>query len=189
MEKIYKSFNIIGEMLADRNIKIDPALTAGQIDTFIANQNNKPGFEVVIGGGKIRLVYYLANKFKWSELKKFFEDDKTYELTILIVREKISQNNLKQLSALGISMQIFLLKELQFNISKHELVPKHELVSDPQEIKHVLDVYSLKSKNQLPIILKTDPMARWLNLGSGDIVRISRPSPTSGFYVTYRCCM
>lgn len=189
MDKIYKSFNTIMEMLSERNIAIDPPLDAGHIDSFIANQVNKPGFEVVLAGPNIRLVYYLASKFKWSELKKLFEDVRSYDTTILIVRDKVSQNNMKQLASLGIELQIFLLKELQFNISKHELVPKHEVVRDAEEVKNILEMYSLKSKSQLPSILRSDPMARWLNLRSGDIVRISRPSPTSGFYVAYRCCL
>jgi hypothetical protein len=104
------------EMLHNRGINV-PDIRAGQIDSFIASQANKPGFEIVIGN--IRLVYYLSNKFKWSELKKFFEDESSYDLTIIIVKDKISQNNMKQLSALNIEMQTFLLKELQFNISKH----------------------------------------------------------------------
>lgn len=189
MDKLYKSFNTILEMLEDRGIKMDPPLDAGYIDSFLVNQTNKPGFDVVLSGNKVRIIYYLASKFKWSELKKFFEDEKKYDLTLLVVREKVSQNNMKQINALDIDMQIFLLKELQFNITKHELVPKHEVINNPEEVKSIMEMLSLKSKNQLPIILKTDPMARWLNLRSGDIVRISRPSPTSGYYVAYRCCV
>lgn len=186
MDKIYTSFNIIMDMLKARMIKVPP-VEAGQIETFIKNQTNKPGFEIMIGD--IRLVYYLASKFRWAEFKKFFEELPECKLTLIIVKEKVSQNNLKQISGLDIDFQIFLLKELQFDISKHELVPKHELVSDPEEIKKLMEQFSLKSKHQLPIILKTDPMARWLNLKTGDIVRISRPSQTSGYYVTYRCCL
>lgn len=187
MESIYKSVNTIIEMLNDRGIK-QPLLDAGQINEFIAKQNNKIGFEIVLGDD-IRLVYYLSNKFKWSELKKFFEDETKYKLTIIVVREKITQNNMKQLAAIDMEYQVFLLKELQYNITKHELVPKHELIKDPQDVKNILEQFSLKSKHQLPIILKSDPMAKWLNLKSGDIVKISRPSPTSGHYIAYRCCL
>lgn len=188
MDKILKSFQVITEMMQDRGM-VFHMLDQTQIESFISSQVNKPGFEIVLGENKIRLIYYLSLKFKWSELKKFFENDNQYDLTILIVREKISQNNMKQIVALNIQFQIFLLKELQFNISKHTLVPKHELIRDPEEIRNIIEMLSLKSKNQLPIILKTDAMARWLNMKSGDIVKISRPSQTSGHYVVYRCCV
>lgn len=188
MEKIYKSFDTIMEMLDDRGLQVQ-RLTADQIKTFLQQQANKVGFEIMIDD--IRLVYYLTHKFKWSELKKMFEDEPPQKpsLTILIVMDKITQNNLKQLQELKIELQIFLLHELQFNISKHVLVPKHELISDPEEKKRIMDMYSLKSTHQLPIILRHDPMARWLNLKGGDVVRITRPSQTSGQYVSYRCCV
>lgn len=186
MEKIYTSFNIIVDMLKARGVNVPP-VDAGQIESFIKSQTNKPGFEIMLG--TTRLVYYLASKFRWAEFKKFFEDRPECDLTLIIVKEKVSQNNLKQIAALDIDYQIFLLKELQFDISKHELVPKHEFISDPEEVKKIMEQFSLKTKHQLPIILKTDPMARWLNLKTGDIVRISRPSQTSGHYVTYRCCL
>lgn len=188
MDKVIKSFSTIIEMLHDRGMNFT-AYEPKQIETFIISQMNKPGFEIILGNN-IRIVYYLAIKFRWSELKKLFENEtNSYNLTLLVIRDKISQNNMKQLNALNIQFQVFLLKELQFNISKHKLVPKHELIKDPEEIKIIMDKLSLKSKNQLPIILRTDAMARWLNLRSGDIIKISRPSPTSGVYVTYRCCI
>lgn len=187
MEDIYRSFNTIIEMLNDRGITISEGFDAGQIDSFISNQASKPGFEIVIGG-KIRLIYCVANKFKMSDIKKFFENETEYDLTIIIVREKISQNNMKQIGTLCNNVQVFLLKELQYNLTKHVLVPKHTVVPEA-DIKAIMEKYSLKNRLQFPLILKTDPMARWLNLKSGDVVRITRPSPTSGFYESYRCCI
>ena len=188
MDKIYNSFNIIMEMLEERGMHMKK-MTSDQVRAFLQQQNNKVGFEIMIDD--VRIVYYLTHKFKWSELKKMFDDQpsRTPTLTILVVMDKITQNNLKQLHELGIELQIFLLNELQFNITKHVLVPKHELIKDPEEKKRILETYSLKSIHQLPIILRHDPMAKWLNLKSGDIVRITRPSQTSGVYVSYRCCV
>ena len=48
---------------------------------------------------------------------------------------------------------------------------------------------SLNHLSQLPLILKTDPIARWLYAKPGDILRISRPSETAGKYITYRHCV
>jgi len=94
----------------------------------------------------------------------------------------------KSLGALDGMLQVFQMKELMYNPSKHELVPKHEKMSE-QEAKKMMEDYMIKSKAHLPVIHKTDVMARWLGLHHGDIVRITRYNETSGQYYYYRCCM
>jgi len=84
-------------------------------------------------------------------------------------------------------MELFQESDLIINITQHELVPKHIMLS-PDEKKALLDRYRLK-QNQLPRILKEDPVARYLALRRGDIVKIIRPSLTAGRYATYRTCV
>jgi DNA-directed RNA polymerase subunit H (RpoH/RPB5) len=85
-------------------------------------------------------------------------------------------------------IQIFLVKELMYNPTKHELVPKHDKLNKDEE-KALIENLQLKSKVQLPFIQRTDVIARWLGLQHGDIVRITRYSETSGEYYFYRCCL
>jgi DNA-directed RNA polymerase subunit H (RpoH/RPB5) len=186
-EDITNSLKTILDMLNDRNIQIK--LDSNAISDILSSNINKILFEVVLDD--IKLIYYLNSKFKWSELKKTFEneDNQDYKLIILIIRDKISQSNMKIINALNLNIQIFDIKELQFNITKHVLVPKHELITDPIEIKNILEEYSIKTKFQLPIILKNDPVAKYYNLVNGDIVKITRFSQSSGEYIGYRCCL
>jgi DNA-directed RNA polymerase subunit H (RpoH/RPB5) len=60
---------------------------------------------------------------------------------------------------------------------------------DEQEIAKVMEAYGLKSRHQLPLIMLTDPMARYLGLHPGQLVRVTRSSPAAGEYVLYRCCV
>ena len=51
-------------------------------------------------------------------------------------------------------------KQLQFNITKHMLVPNH-IKLDEDEENFIIQKYNLKSKFQLPLILKNDPISRY----------------------------
>ena len=92
-----------------------------------------------------------------------------------MVREVIMLGNKKEGSEL---------KESAIDISKHVLVPKHEVLS-PTEAKKVLESYHARAE-QLPYILNSDPMVRLLGAKPGDIVKIIRKSETAGKSVYYR---
>lgn len=189
-EVVERSFQTIIEMLEDRQVDIGGiSKDSGRelVDGFL--KSNKMLFEIVIN--KVKIVYALSSRSKWAELKKFFEDAEPMDIYILVYREKLNTMNTKMLAGVAskIHLQVFDIKVLQFNISKHVLVPKHDVIRDEKEIKSIIEKFSLKTKYQLPIILKTDAMAKYLGLKNGDIVKIIRDSPTSGEYVTYRCCI
>jgi DNA-directed RNA polymerase I, II, and III subunit RPABC1 len=87
-------------------------------------------------------------------------------------------------SASRIFIQFFTLKDLLINITHHELVPKH-IKCTQKEKEVVMKKYRVK-EGQLPKILMSDPMARYLGLKKGDLVKIVRKSETAGLYVVYR---
>jgi DNA-directed RNA polymerase subunit H len=70
------------------------------------------------------------------------------------------------------------------NVQDHELVPKHEVLTQ-QERKEVLETLGV-DKDQLPQIKETDPMSKVIGAKPGDVVRIVRKSPTAGQTVYYR---
>jgi DNA-directed RNA polymerase subunit H (RpoH/RPB5) len=142
---------------------------------------------------KLKVLFALQPKLKIADLKKCFEDK--VPLTILILKEKVSTSNMKTIEEIKrnnhIDIQVFHLKELRFNISKSKLVPKHELLDwrHEREIERVLQTYQVRSRFHFPNITRADPMARYLNCKTGNLVKITRSSPTAGEYVHYRCCI
>ena len=118
------------------------------------------------------------------------ENDKV-ESAIIILQTGLTpfaRSAVEKLSSGGkCKMEVFLENELLVNITRHVLVPKHEVLSDEDKIA-LLKRYKLK-ESQLPRIQKSDPIARYYGLTHGTVVRITRPSETAGRYVTYRLCV
>jgi DNA-directed RNA polymerase subunit H (RpoH/RPB5) len=111
----------------------------------------------------------------------FDEDPQSHNRKIIADADKVLQT-------VGGIAQYFTYNDLMYNPTKHIYVPLHEKL-DESNIKSLFETYQLKSKSQLPVILRTDIIARWLGLKHGDIVKITRNNPSSGVYYFYRCCV
>lgn len=80
-------------------------------------------------------------------------------------------NNINDIS-IDYKIQIFDIEELKINITKHNFVPKHELLSLSQQ-KELLESYKVEKK-QLPKISYNDPIVKFYGWKRGSIVRIIR---------------
>lgn len=197
IDSVTRGFVTVAEMLRDRGIDtntLDAISDKMLIEELTRpSSNNSATFNVT---DVIKVVFCMGAK-PASDLRTFIGTDYDLEVTgkkrpqvIIVTKEPLQAAAVKKV--LGeykhVQIQFFTLRELQFNISRHHLVPNHSLV-DEALIPDLMVRYMVKSKSQFPNILKTDPMARYINAQPGDIVCITRPSPSAGEYVSYRHCV
>ncbi|KIY43770.1 RPB5 subunit of DNA-directed RNA polymerase [Fistulina hepatica ATCC 64428] len=127
-----------------------------------------------------------------KELRVLFQIMNTKDITrgIIIYTQSITSSAKKALgtdiSKKGFLVEDFAEADLLVNIMHHTLVPQH-IVLSIEEKRELLEKYRLK-ETQLPRIQIGDPVARYLGLRRGQVVKIIRPSETSGRYASYRIC-
>lgn len=185
-ETIKISFKILKEMLSDRK------LDTSNLDNITENEllalyNENPIFDIQVNDD-LKVIYYINNKIKIQNIQKFIDIEKDKNI-IFISKEKLTTNNFKSFNEYkdnNINIQFFPIKELLFNIYRHELVPKHEVINSKDEIQEIMDKYLIKNKFQFPLILSTDPVCKYLDIKHNSIIKITRPSVTAGEYILYR---
>ena len=129
------------------------------INNFIKKSNNKTSIIIILSNDTISSPLI-------SQLNKF---------------DKILQKK-------GGILQYFQIKQLLYNPTKHAIVPEHIKLTQDESSK-LMEDYMIKSKLQMPVIMHTDVIAKWLGLKQGDIVKINRYNENSGVSYYYRCCI
>ena len=200
-QEIVRSFTFVKEMLSDRGLDIKNLESYSDNELIeLMNVNAKIGniFQVKVNNN-MKVIYHMKSKFMKQELKKFMtslDDDEDLKHILFIFKEKINNNNDKNIQDLlddpkyttRLTYEVFPIQNLLFNISRHSFVPKHEILSS-EEALDIQKRYAIKNKSQFPIILKTDPVARYYDIKAGQLVNITRASTATGENITYRYCV
>jgi DNA-directed RNA polymerase I, II, and III subunit RPABC1 len=86
-----------------------------------------------------------------------------YKDTVTPIAKKVVEESKE------ILIELFNVEEMQYNITKHQLVPKHELMYK----KDSIEAKEFK-KNKYPIISKSDPVSRFYGYNIGDVIMVTR---------------
>lgn len=190
---LYKVRQTILEMITDRGYVI-PQTENISFDEFIVKYNNK-NLDIYVNdevlNRKIYVYFHNESKnYSKNDLKSIMQklitqyNDKDINL-ILLLRDKENSAISKELTKdIYKNVEIFLKKNMIFNITHHIYVPKHIILSKEEE-KELLEKYNT-TKGKLPKIPKTDPIAKYYGMKSDQICKIIRKSPEVGEYVYYR---
>jgi len=77
-----------------------------------------------------------------------------------------------------------LAEEKEYDILKHSLVPHHIILSE-EEKNSLLQKYKI-APHQLPKIFSTDAAVKAVGAKVGDVLKITRKSPTAGETIYFR---
>jgi len=83
---------------------------------------------------------------------------------------------------------LFDLKQLQLNVLKHKLVPKHVKLNETDKVE-LYKTLNIEEDSQLPEISRFDPVAKTLFLRPGEVCRITRFDKISFTNDYYRVCV
>ena len=178
-------YTTIIEMLKDRNYNINKINTFDEFSVMYEENN----FNIIDEDKKIYVNFH-------NDVKSFSKKD--LENIVSHIKEKYGNINIiiviktkpniiidkEILNDVYKNVELFLFKNLTFNITRHVDMPTHIPLS-AEEISEVLDKYKT-NKNQFPKMLESDPVARYYGIKSGGMFKIIRKSQSSGEYITYR---
>ncbi|KAL0425696.1 UNVERIFIED_CONTAM: DNA-directed RNA polymerase V subunitC [Sesamum radiatum] len=111
----------------------------------------------------------------------------TLDRVILILQSKMNVHAQKVLDEYPVKVETFPITGLLFNITKHFLATKHEILT-PEDKETLLKKHSIEDK-QLPRMLENDAIAKYYGLEKGQVVKVTHSSAVGGLVVTYRCVM
>lgn len=198
---LFNSWKTCLELANDRGFKVDPNYNKVSINEFKFMINDKDSSIDIVcyehdkdPNHMIYIKFILALKIKPSSIKDIYEEinekiSNTKKVDIILILKSKPNNSILKLQKdkSYTNIQIYWCKQLQFNVTKHELVPVHKKLCE-DDSKEVLKRYSLTGKQQLPLLLKDDVISKYYNFKSGDIIEITHTNTSQNReYTFYRC--
>ena len=199
LPKLFRVYKTLNKMMEKRGYIVEENQKDLTFSDWLSKNNNRATLNGIFykkdeknPEAIIRLYFEYLDKVKISaaEIGIFFSNmkDAKADSGIIIISGQLTSQAKQKLTDINNELQIecFNISELMVNIIEHSYVPEHILLTD-EEKNLLLKRYKIK-ESQLPKILTSDPVARYLGLRRGNIVKIIRDSETAGKYVTYRIC-
>ena len=130
-------------------------------------------------------------------ISKLDSPEKSKDLTIIfLVRDGMTPSVKEAIRLLsekyGVFIQIFPIRNLMYNYTKHKSVPQHIRITKTEYevyLQDFLDSLHIESLENLPKIFDTDPVAMFIGLRPGEMCKIIRPSMSAGEHIVYRYCV
>ena len=166
----------------DKNIKNLQETGTDDYSYMLTVENNKNDDEKKIA---IKIFNQkISGISKQSGISDFL--NKYKDIPKIIIVKSINTKSLLHVANNYPRTEIFLENQLMVNLVDNVLVSKYELLErETDDYKNFCEEYKCKKRN-IPKLHIYDPTAKYYGLKKGDIVRVIRPSETSGKSPFYR---
>jgi DNA-directed RNA polymerase subunit H len=209
IDVLYRSRKTLLSLLKAKGYDISQYEKFGpwEIEAMIQNEKlNSLGMKLMKNdeSSKTCIVIYRLNRLKQSiqtfisslfdeESDMYIADPQSTEVVVMLLEPvnniDVFHNAALQTLQNGLHISFFQAHSLVNNPQNHVLVPKHTLVEKDLlvELKKKLNIQSISN---LPFIrFHQDIQARILGAVPGDVIKITRPSPSVGVETVYRVCV
>lgn len=188
---IYNIRQTLLEMLLDRNYPSNqttiPLSFEAFKETFPNALTDRNSIKISVVKELEPLVIHFFDELKvgLKSLKTVLEsfERQNVKNIILVCKEGLSPACKKIIEA-NPNIEVFYEKDLKFNVTKHELVPKHRILQEEEKGQLLKNLRIQES--QLPWIYTYDPVIKYLGGKRGEVVEILRKSETAGESLYYR---
>ena len=181
------------EMLRDRGYAVNSEEIETPLEKFKETYPNvhlvpKPLEQLFTKSDFSILLHFVEEpKLSVKNIKPILEAARQLSVAglLLVIQEGMSSQVADELKNTGdIDVEVFKMVDLMFNVTKHELVPKHRIMT-PTEKQGFFHNKKMR-EGDLPQISLFDPVVRYLRGRKGDLVEIERKSETTGISYYYR---
>lgn len=199
---LYKSRNTMIEFLDHQGYDISQHITFS-INEIDAMYNNHQ-LDFIVENPDKHIKTYVKYHLHVKQLKRNTLDDIIKDLfhinnilskddtLAIIVDDEPNDTIITEIKYLydkyGIFVVLHKIKRLQFNILKHTLVPKCEILNT-EEVNSLKTKYNIIDIEKIPEISRFDPQALAMSLRPGQICKFHRNSVTSMDNLYYRICV
>lgn len=182
--KIFINRGFINQENRDKYIKKLIETENDDMEYYVQLDNDK-NYNTIIKNKKILIKifdYKISSINKSSPIGEFISKyDKDYKF---IVVQDINSKSENIIESYNTQVEIFKFNKLQSDITEHDLVPQH-IVLTKEEGEAVLIAYRAR-KRDMVLIRTIDAVAKYYNMKQGEVVKIIRPSPNTSESVAYR---
>lgn len=212
---LYLAYNTVLEMAEARNFDINKRLSREEfmdkvidestnmhmVNTYKSNDKTKnEKFMIVFivktkrtDSRKSKLTSIIPDGEKYNGQIVFILKDKPQKTGTLKTTLKAEQEKYNTSGGNITRIDVFSYMSMLFNITKHILQPKFDMVTN-EELSHIVESYTKKNDNstikefktRLPKLMVNDPIAEFYGMNIGDVVKVTRYDPQYNIAVTYR---